>query len=192
MITAALLTSLALTAGPGEDIALPERAALQVEIGETHFMARSLVEAPLLLVFASEDGRLQTAFWLAAGGQYDEDFPRGTLAGLELEVVRPVAQGWLTSGAMDLDGKVLASASLTWVLESGRAVAFEGEGEPLSVVTPAGSHLPPQLNLITSDRPAAPAQAEASEAFHVPVVTPSKKPKGDKPPKLRKKPLPPV
>lgn len=192
MMTATLFTSLALTAGLGGDAVLPERAALQIEIGESHFMARSLTEAPLLVVFASEDDRVQTSFWLAAGGQYDEDFPRGTLAGLELEVARPIAQGWLTSGALDLDLEAPEGASRMWVLECGHAVTAEGEGETLSVVAPAGSHLPPQLNLVTGEQVDAAAKAEAHEAFHVPVVTPSEKPKGDKPPKLRKKPLPPV
>ncbi len=195
MITAAFLTALTLTAGSQTDEVrpVPERAALQVEIEETHFMVRSLAEAPLLLVFASEDSNLQTALWLPAGGQYDEDFPRGTLVGLQLEVARPTSHGWLTSGALALDSKAPLGAQLMWVLDCGHAVTQEGEGESFSGITSEGSQLPAQLPTITVEEAHAELEnIEPHDALHVPVLTPTDKPKGDKPPVLRKKPLPPV
>ncbi|MCB9916063.1 MAG: hypothetical protein H6828_13115 [Planctomycetes bacterium] len=185
MISAALLTTLALTAGPGVDVQAPERAALGVSVEATHITLVNTFEAPLLLVATSEDGRFQALHWLPAGGRYDEDFPRGTLHGLELEVARPLGQGWLTSGSLDLDPMALESAEL-WVLDCGHAVAREEGGASFSTVAPRGSHLPPQWHSVTAD------EAQPAAACHVPVVTPSDEPKGDKPPKLRRKPLPPV
>lgn len=187
MTVATILTAFTLAAGlqANETVQTPEGAALRVEIEDTHFKAQSLAETPLLIVFASEDDQLKTAFWLPAGGCYDEEFPRGTLIGLELEVAHQTQGGWITSKALTLDPEAPTGAQLMWVLDCGHAVTQEGEGEPLSALTPDGSVLPPQLNIVAGDH-------EAHAAFHVPVDTPEDKPKGDKPPRLRKKPLPPV
>jgi hypothetical protein len=196
MTVAAILTAFSLAAGLPMNETLPANpvdAVLRVEIEDTHLAAQSLSEAPLLIVFASEDGRLQTAFWLPAGGRYDEDFSRGTLSGLELEVVNQTPSGWLTSGALALAPKAPEGVELLWVLDCGHAVTPSSEGESLDALAPDGSGAPAHLNMI-----AAPSErcshgsTEASAAFHVPVDLPEDKPKGDKPPRLRKKPLPPL
>lgn len=196
MTVAAILTAFSLAAGQPMSETPPTNpvdAVLRVEIEDTHFAAQSLAEAPLLVVFASEDGRLQTAFWLPAGGRYDEEFSRGTLAGLELEVVNQTPAGWLTSGKLGLDPKAPEGVELLWVLDCGHAVALSSEGAALTALAPSGSGAPTHLNMITA--PVGPCwlgDSEVNADLHVPVDLPEDKPKGDKPPRLRKKPLPPL
>jgi len=165
-------------------------AALVVEIDETSLSAQSFSELEMLLVFAGDDPDLSTTFWLHAGTRYEEEFSRGTLAGLRIDVLLREEGGWRTTGALVLQDDSTSSNRLR-VLSCGHALADDGEGNELRMVTPAGSLLPPQFQEIAEGPPAHHFHLAPSPR-HVPVQTPTDKPRGYKPPKLEKKPLPPV
>ena len=202
MITAALLATFGITLAPALEDANPnsrvefeDSIALELSIEETHFAAQSLAQVPLMLIFASEDHAFETAFWLPPGARYDEDFARGTLNGLIFEVLTPAESGWSVTGSISFTDSLPQDGGQLWLLDCGHFVAGRGEGEALAAVAPAGSLLPPRLNSFSG-----PGNNEASvleghshpKLMHVPAPTPTDKPKGNLPPKLRKKPLPPV
>jgi hypothetical protein len=159
--------------------------ALALHLDPTHFVARSLAQAPLLLVFTSDVHAEPFGFWLPPGSHFVEDFARGALHGLQLEVVSGGNGQWRSTGTLKLEVPATAGEVSLWVLGCGHALSRSGEGSPFVAATPAGSSLPAPLTAgaATHDHPG---------AFHVPVPTPSDKPKENTPPKLRKKPLPPV
>ena len=197
MITTAFLalSGFALTPQLADTIGMPpleppHTVSLAVAFDETHFSAQNLDEVPLLLTFASVNREVETAFWLPAGWRYEEDFPRGTLDGVQLEVFATRPDGWMASGALALESFAPDGSGQLWVLSCGHAVIRGGEGESLVELTPAGSLLPPRV--VSFLRRPEPHAHAAPEPLHVPVPRPIDAPKGDKPPKLEKKPLPPV
>jgi hypothetical protein len=107
--------------------------------------------------------------------------------------VNQVPSGWLTSGTLALDPKAPSGVELLWVLDCGHAVTPSNEGSALMALAPDGSGAPAHLNMITAPAERCALAARGAEAaLHVPVDLPEDKPKGDKPPRLRKKPLPPL
>jgi hypothetical protein len=167
--------------------------SLAVHTGQTHFTARSLSTIPLLLVFSDEygDGGPEVAFWLPPGASYVESFARGALEGLQLEVVHGGNGQWTSTGTLSLSEPAPAGDTNIWVLGCGHALTGTGGGAALTVQAPNGSSLPAQLSNCGASIGAT-ANNNHSAAFHVPVPAPSVKPKENKPPKLGKKPLPPV
>lgn len=197
MITATFLAlSGAVAPPPQADIAgsvawaFRAHEALVFEIDETHLSAQSRLDEPLLLIFSGDDPDLSTLFWLPAESRYDEHFQRGTLEGLRVDVLWLGAEGWTATGALDLpDGS--ASPSRLTVLTSGHALVDEGDGNGQRLAIAAGSLLPQAFQEVVSF-PEDGRLLLAPAPRHVPVQTPTDKPRGDKPPKLEKKPLPPV
>ncbi|HIG10075.1 MAG: hypothetical protein ABGY71_08855 [bacterium] len=194
MITAAILASLSLASpAPAAAPLAPVPAVLEVHYSNTHLQLRSLTGEPLLVIFSSASSGLETVFWLSPGGQYDEEFPRGTLFGLDLEVVQDSQLGWITSGAIAFDPKSFGVTDSLWVQPCGHSVMQSGSGGPAFGLAPGQSHLPAELGVLGPDEAhATSGGGHAEPAFHVPALTPTNKPKGDHPPRLRKKPLPPV
>ncbi len=169
-----------------------DELALVVDYGQTHLMARSLAKAPLLLFFKEDRMGTENAFWLPPGAIYVEDFARGTLDGLSLEVVSTLNGSWRSSGALALEAPARRTDKSLWVLASGQALTRTSEGAPLAAATPAGSALPSQVLDLGTTIGASAGGPGPYGALHVPVPSPSEKPKPNKPPKLGKKPLPPV
>lgn len=203
MITATLLTGFGLALAPqGADfpidfpVELKETTRMSLQVEETHFAAQSFSETPLLIVLASEDRSLQTALWLPPGASYVEDFARGTLDGLQMEVLSPAAGAWTHSGSFFLGDFVLQGTGELWVQDCGHVLTRWNEGAPLTATTPAGSLLPPTLNALIGDAGAHTETLNAGDgatnSFHVPVPTPSDTPQEDKPPRKRRPQLPPV
>jgi len=195
MIAATLLASFGIALAPQTDEAAAspfpgDHVDLALRIEETAFAAQSLSEAPQLLILASEDSGLATAFWLPAGARYIEEFPRGTLRGLALEVLSVADGDWSTSGSIVLGDSLPSLAGGLWFLDCGCALA-QSLGGTLTAATPDGSSLPVPLLAVT-DEPGPGGDASHGPEFHVPVPTPTDEPEGDKPPKLRPRPLPPV
>lgn len=172
------------------DELFPADSALVVEIDETHLCAQSFSDFAMLLVFAGDDPDLSTVFWLHAGSRYEEEFSRGTLAGLRIDILMQEEGGWRTTGALALQDDSTSSNRLR-VLSCGHALVDDGEGNELRMESPDGSLLPLQFQEIAEGPPAHHLHLAPSPR-HVPVQTPTDKPRGDKPPKLEKKPLPPV
>lgn len=172
---------------------LADDLALAVHCGPTHFIARSLTHAPLLLIFSDEfgDEGPEVAFWLPPGASYLEEFARGSLDNVQLEVLSGADGQWTSTGTLDLREPAPSGELNLWVLDCGHALTATGEGDALAARTPAGSSLPARLSACGASVGAA-AEDDHAGAFHVPVPAPSIKPKQNKPPKLRKKPLPPV
>jgi len=199
MIALNLLLSLALTPGPQHACTpvdataeLTEIAQARIELDETHFSAQSFGETPLFLAVSSEVSGLQFGFWLNAGARYEEDFGRGTLSGLHLEVLSLAEGAPTTTGLFDLEELAPDDHGQLWVLDCGHALTRREEGAALSVATPAGSLLPPELNVPfgVGSLHSEPVFAEPGPT-HVPVPTPTDQPK-ESPPRKRRRQLPPV
>jgi len=197
MITATFLAlSGAVAPPPQADIAgsvaetFRAQEALVFEIDETHLCARNRLDEPMMLVFSGDDPDLSTLFWLQAGSRYDEHFQRGTLEGLRVDVLWLGDDGWTATGALDLPDGSASSSRLT-VLTSGHALVDEGDGNGQRLAFAAGTLLPQSFRRIVNS-PEEGRLFLAPAPRHVPVQTPTDKPRGDKPPKLDKKPLPPV
>ena len=129
MIALNLLLSLALTPGPQHactpvDAAaeLTEIAQARIVLDETHFSAQSFGETPLFLAVRSEVSGLQFGFWLNAGARYEEDFGRGTLSGLHLEVLSLAEGAPTTTGLFDLEELAPDDHGQLWVLDCGHAL----------------------------------------------------------------------
>ena len=166
-----------------------EHARAVLELGETRFSARNLGLEPLLLLIEDTPGGLGTALPLAPGAIYEEDFVRGTLAGLALELVRP---GSASTGRLDLDLVLPDAHGRIWLLDCGLARIESSTGTTETAAPAEGSLLPPVAAALLA--PAGPcAQSLMAEPgpTHVPVPTPSDSP-GRAPPKQRRRQLPPV
>lgn len=204
MITATLLFGFGLTLAPQDVDALgtlPEQVQSQVRVSlqleETHFAATNFDSAPVLLVIASEDRRMQMAFWLPAGGSYVEDYARGTLRRLQIEVLSVNDSAWVSTGAYFLSDFMSRGSGALWILNCGHVVTRWGEGEALVAAAPSGSLLPPRVGSMAMGAQerhmAQTGNGESGmDALHVPVPTPTDKPKKDKPPRKRHGQLPPV
>jgi len=137
--------------------------------------------APALVRVLGEQGTALETIVVPAFGERVLEFPRNTLAGTTLGLVVATPSGRIASGAYSVDG----------ILEGGfRAVWFESVGTEVH----AWGELPSGPAFIepvpTSLR--SPLTAPVGPTFHVPVVIPANKPKGDLPPRIAPKPLPPV
>ena len=108
------------------------------------------------------------------------DFPRNTLAGTTLALVVMSPSGRLTSGAYSVDGILEGGFRAVWFESVGRTVHAWGE-----LPTGPGYIAPVASGLRAATVPVTPS-------VHVPVVIPANKPKGDLPPRIEPKPLPPV
>lgn len=173
-----------------------EEINLSVRIEETELAAQSLSHHPLLLIFASEDQGLETMFWLPPGARYEEEFPRGTLNGIALEVLSTSDGGWVSTGSILLSDSLPLFTGGLWALDCGHVLA-QSEGESLTAAASAGSTLPPSFILLNDQEPTDGGDPETGDTrhspnLHVPVPTPTDQRKENKPPKLRPKPLPPV
>lgn len=143
------------------------------------FVAVNSTDRPQLIVLSDRDGVRSARTVIAAGGEVEFDFPGGTLDQLLMRVVS--FAGTTVSSTADYDLASIASQRFEffWMEKRGTLVNAWAMG-------PAGATFLPGETTTTvglATQPMAP---------HVPVITPTDKPKGDLPPRIEEKPLPPV
>ncbi|MFT7486468.1 MAG: hypothetical protein ACI9F9_002323 [Candidatus Paceibacteria bacterium] len=204
MSTVTLLASIGIALAPQTfnvsvdfPAAVMETARVTLQVEETHFAARSYSDAPLLIVVASEDGSSKSAFWLPAGAGYVEDFARGTLQSLQIEVLSIVDGDWSSTGSIYLADFLAQESDELLVQDCGHVLARLGENETVTVVNSSNTLMPQGLNsALKANREHRSAvingRGGTASHFHVPVPTPTDKPKEDKPPRKRHRQLPPV
>ena len=136
--------------------------------------------APALVRVLGEHGTALETIAVPAFGERVLEFPRNTLAGTTIALIVAAPSGRIASGAYSVDGILEGGYRAVWFESVGTAVHAWGElpsgpafiePVPTSVRTPLTAPVAP---------------------FHVPVIIPANKPKGDLPPRIAPKPLPPV
>lgn len=166
---------------------LQDAAQLEMvaRLGESRLRAHNTSERPLLLVLGQLGGALRARTWIAPGMGLDTRFPPGTLAGLALEVVSFGPLGPSSSGALSLEGIAEARFDAFWVeLSALGSQAWGRSGQVVSAIQPGDVQL---ASLALSAAP-----GRAPQPAHVPVITPADRKNGVLPPRLEKKPLPPI
>jgi hypothetical protein len=162
---------------PGKEAELELAAILET----TRLALVNPSAATALVRLLDDQGSALETIAVPAFGERVLEFPRNTLAGTSLALVVATPSGRLVSGSYSVD-ELLAGGF--------RAVWFESVGSSLD----AWGELPTGPAFIepvpTSPRSA--LTAPVGPTFHVPVVIPANKPKGDLPPRIAPKPLPPV
>jgi hypothetical protein len=187
MLSVLLLSIVPLVAyGDGGD-GVRDAAELEMvaRLGESRLRAHNASERPLLLVLGELGGALRARTWIAPGTGLDTRFPPGSLAGLALEVVSFGPHGPSSSGALPLEVIAAASYDAFWVETSELgSQAWGKSGQVVSAIEPNDLQL---ASLALSA-----AAPRATQPAHVPVVTPADRKNGALPPRLEKKPLPPI
>ncbi len=184
MLSALLATSLVLgafenTTATREDVALE----LLARVNATRLVALNPTARPQLLYFSERRGAVLARVVIPAGGSLEYDFPHGTLSGLEFELLARDRNGLRSSGRLPLTALVEGEFDLIWMESVGRSLHTWGELPTGPALVPATRAPGPGLELLV---------APAALAPHVPVITPTDKPKGDLPPRIEPEPLPPV
>lgn len=190
---ASVLCTAVPSATPLEFPALAEdgQVAVQaaVHVTPTHLVARNYSAVPQVLVFVDVRSQERSFRALGAGASVEYDYPRDALESVRLELVCAGDGAWSSSGLLDLSGALRLGEETFWFQdEPGRTFAWLQEGAELTLLDPLESTLPAALRAPPPARFATPPCTPT----HVPVVTPSNRPKGDAPPKLERRPLPPV
>ena len=181
------------SATPLEFPALAQDGSVAVQAGvhvtPTHLVARNFSNVPQLVVFVDARNDQKSLRPLGAGASLEFDYPRDALQNVRLELLTCDAGVWSFTGELDLSG-VLANGERTFWIQNhaGIATVWSQAGSELTLVERELTVLPAALRAGAEANLAAPACAPT----HVPVVTPSNRPKGDAPPKLERRPLPPV
>jgi len=164
----------------------PESGAvleLMARVSATRIVALNPTERAHLLVFSNSEGTLRSTAVVPAGAGAEYDFPRGTLDGLGVALVTRDAGGVHSTGRLSLADMVRRNIDLVWIeTVSGEAWAW---GD-----LPAGPALLPVQPGSTPGFES--LMAPSAPATHVPVITPTDKPKGELPPRIEPDPLPPV
>jgi hypothetical protein len=164
------------TSPPTADLELVAR------LGETRMSAHNPGERPQLLIVGELDGCARVRTWLAPGATLDARFPHGSLSGLALEVVSFGPFGVTSSGLLPLTELASAGFDAFWVESTAGGSHAWGRSGPTTTALGAASSGFSGLS----------AGARPPKPVHVPVVTPADRRNGDVPPRLEKKPLPPL
>jgi hypothetical protein len=181
MLSALLATSLAFSLHRDQDRETGPVAILELlaQVGETRFAASNPTWRPELLVFFDGDGAALAGLVLPAGGDARFAFPRGTLDWLGVALFTRDAGVVRTTGELVLSE--LTQFDLLWV------ESVEGRLHAWGALPSGFVHVP-----ASNAGPLGPVAPPPIAAPHVPVITPTDKPKGDLPPRIERKPLPPV
>ncbi|MBI5362665.1 MAG: hypothetical protein HZA53_05765 [Planctomycetes bacterium] len=160
-----------------------------VHVTPTHLVARNYSALPQLIVFVDARSQAATLRALGPGATLEYDYSRDALENVRIEFVTAAGGAWSTSGLLDLSGALRLGEETFWFQDQpGRTFAWLQQGAELTLLDPRESTLPSAVQA-PSD---AALMAPTCTPTHVPVVTPSNRPKGDAPPKLERRPLPPV
>lgn len=160
-----------------------------VHVTPTRLFARNYSALPQLLVFVDPTTKDASFRALGPGATLEYDYSRDALHRVQIEVVTSAGGAWSTSGLLELSGALQSGEITYWIQDQpGRTFAWLQTGAELDLVDPTETTLPDSVRTPRDASFAAPACTPT----HVPVVTPSNRPKGDAPPKLERRPLPPV
>ena len=136
---------------------------------QTSFRAVNPAEHPILLVFSHQRGGVHASVLLAPGDHLESHFPRATLDGVWLEVIRLDPLGRSSTGALELDALSAQGTQVLWVER--RAGAPTGRLDAW-IVDGAG-----------------PSNASSN---HVPGPVPIKSRERERAPRIQRDPLPPL
>lgn len=182
------MTCAAFASAQGEPPAASAAAVdLGISVGPTHFYAKSFAAEPRVLVFR-RDGHPS---WhvLAPGAELSCSFPRQALEGVSLEMLAHDGDRWSASGSFALDEIGSAETLELWIQGGAHPAGWTSAASGL-VQRPANRSLVPNWLVGATSTFALPSAAAPAAPAHVPVITPSKHPKGDVPPQIGPKPLP--
>ena len=180
-----LAIAVPLLLSPADD-ALPDlgkeaRLELAAILETTRLALLNPTDGPALVRLLDDQGAALETLAVPAFGERVFEFPRNTLAGTSLALVVATPSGRMASGVYSVDGMLAGGFRTVWFESVGNVLHAWGE-------LPTGpAFIEP---LPTSLRSA--LTAPVAPTFHVPVVIPANKPKGDLPPRIAPKPLPPV
>lgn len=166
-------------------------AQVGVHVTPTRLVARNYSSTPQLFVFRDAETDRRALRTLQPGATIAYDYARETLDDVRLEVIAQIGGEWSWTGSLDLSGALVLGEETLWIQSRpGHAAVWmqTGEEEPvLTSVTSDESVIPEEQRRESID-----ASMPACAPAHVPVVNPGPRPKGDAPPKLERRPLPPV
>jgi len=195
------LTLAALTAAqvpgpvPLPDALRGEALQMVVQATETHFVVQNQSSVMQVLFFGAADLGVVATLRMEPGARRVYPYSRGAIDGLLIEVVqlgRPDA--WRNSGALALTEVRDSDARTLWMVGSDeRLVGWDFQNGTLAHVAPRTGLVPDALLTASAGRLHDFSLATAaSPPVHVPVVTPSDRDKGNKPPVIEERHLPPV
>ena len=142
---------------------------------------------PRLLVFESSAGAPLSTLWLAPSGHYRKGFPVGTLDTMRFQVLLPDESGWRASDTIHLGELLDSGDSLIELLDLGAQTRFLSPSPRGPRFVEASAQLVPDT--LSSGGG---TQSMSSGSGHVPVVPPRSRQRGERPPPVGKRPLPPV
>ncbi len=180
-LIAALVPALVPALEPPRLPASGGRAMVGVVLEDDTLRAHNYADTPRWLVL--RNGPFALARALAPHGDVQWSFSESCLWDIELEVAEVAGDGLHKSGRV----------ALLPVLESGAQALWFGEDASCWLENTAAF-----LPMLGEDGALAPAAPESKERnrdhgpLHVPVVRPSDRPDGDRPPPIDEKPLPPI
>ena len=168
-----MLTTLLLAVVPAAaQVSVPE-LDLTVRVSATRFAAVNPTDRPeLVFVFDRLRGHRATLV-VPARGTVDLRFPAGTLHGLEIVVATRIDAGTVATSPWSLETLALAPEGVWFEVENGRERT--GWNDPTSCAS--GRSAPNTM---------------CAPPTHVPVVSPHDGESPDAPPRLERRPLPPV
>lgn len=180
-LIAALVPALTPALQPPELPAACGSAVVGVHLESTQIVAHNFAESPRWLVLRSGPFALVRA--LAPHGSVRWSFAESCLWDVQLEVLGCDGGRLQRSGRVELLAALESGAEALWV------------GEDSSSWLAGGDTLLPLLGEFGELAPAASESRERNREqgpLHVPVVRPSDRPEGDRPPPIDEKPLPPI
>lgn len=187
LVAAAGLATPLLLAGPLPAQTSASDVELVARVTATRFVAVNAGEHLLLLRFGSPRAGVVASRLLTPGAGMDEPFPLGTLEDLYFEVLVMNPKDPRSSGALSLEDMAVPRATL-WVEP-------HGHGLEAWLRSPDGdAHLLATFGSLAPVHPALRAQrlGKGPPLPHVPVPTPGEEAVGNRPPRLEKRPPPPV
>jgi hypothetical protein len=151
-------------------------------VTRTRLLAVNVSDRPQVLLFRNLDGALLASTVLPVGGELAQRFPEGTLERLTLELGSRRGSRALGSGRLPLGPLSHQTFETVWFhAGAGRLNAWGLEHGTFTLLAPEGSSAGGTLNATAPVPPA-----------HVPTVVPQDKSKGDLPPRLEQRHLPPI
>jgi len=187
MLSALVLSLVPLVPAWDDGTASLETAHLELvaRLGETRMSVYNPGQLPQLLILGELGGVARARTWIAPGAQLDTRFAPGSLAGLALEVVSFTDGGTHSSGMLALEDIASAGYDAFWIETTSQGShAWGRSGSSLWTIGPGDAGLTGLAFSVPTVR--------ALRPTHVPVVSPSDRKNGDVPPRLERKPLPPL
>ena len=181
----AILITIALGPSPLQvSVGVEPSARIEVlaRVRSGSFMAVNPSERPQWILFGDPLGTIRAGIVLAPGADYESRFPAHVLETLAFEVLSSGPGGVVSSGAYSLSNLRDADYDSILVETTPRGTLAWGQDEEGAKLLTAGRGLSGLSTL----------GAALARPTHVPVITPADKKTGDRPPRVGKKPLPPL